>query len=132
MLKPYTRQQIQTDKILSSINNIHDRNTVEQILTHKDILYNIIPNTKCYISLSSMITNTDSVVIIIYKGKEPVILDKYGGYMLNSLERMYVNTELFTICSDVSYIIETNYKGVHDAYTRLYMEWYKTAPIEWK
>lgn len=111
---------------------MHDRDMLEQILTHKDTLYNIIPNTKSYTPLKDMITNTDSVVIVIHSKAEPFILDRYGGYMLNSLECMFVGTETFFVYSNVSYIIETNYKSVHDAYTRLYMEWYKTAPIEWK
>lgn len=128
MLKPYTRQQMQTNKVLYSINDTNDRNIIERILTHKDTLYNIIPNTKSYTLLSDIITNTDSVVIVIHKIAEHVIVDKHGGYILNSTERMFVGTGTSAIYSDVSYIIETNYKSVHDVYSRLCAEWCKTHP----
>ena len=46
MLKPYNRQQIQTDKMLSDIGDTHYREMLTQILTHEDTLYNVIPSTK--------------------------------------------------------------------------------------
>ena len=128
MLKPYIRQQMLTNKVLYSINDTNDRNIIERTLTHKDTLYNIISPTKSCIPLSDIITNTDSVVIVIHKIAEPVIVDKYGGYILNSLECTFVGTGTFAIYSDVSYIIETNYKSVHDVYSRLCAEWCKTHP----
>ena len=130
MLKPYNRQQIQTDKMLSDIGDTHYREMLTQILTHEDTLYNVIPSTK-YNTITNMkrdtllgdiITTTDSVVIAVYSVLEPVILDKYGGYMLNTAERTFVGTEFFTIYG-TKYIIETNYKSIHDVYIRLYMEY---------
>ena len=59
MLKPYTRQQIQTDKVLSSISNIHEKNILEQILAHKNTLYNIIPITQYNIPLKDIPLPTD-------------------------------------------------------------------------
>lgn len=118
MLKPYTRQQIQTDKVLSAIGNSHYRNMLKRILTHEDTLYNIISNTKSNTLLSSIVTNTDNVVIVADDVLYPVILDRYGGYALDTLERLFVGTVRFTVCGE-KYIIETNYESVHDVYDRL-------------
>ena len=79
MPKPYNRQQIQTNKVLSSISDTYYRNVLEQILTHKDTLYNIILGKRRNILLRDIITNTDSVVIVITGVVEPLILDKNGG-----------------------------------------------------
>lgn len=125
MLKPYTRQQIQTDKVLSIIGNTYCKNMLEQILTHEDILYSIIPNTKSNTPLKDIVNNTDSVVILINKILEPLILDTNDGYVLGTLKNELVGTEYFTVCSDTKYIIETNYKSVHDVYNRLYIKWYR-------
>lgn len=119
MLKPYTRQQIQTDKILSSINNTHRRKILRQILTHKDTLYNtVIPNIECITSLESIITNTDSVVIIGDE-EDSFMLDKNGGDLLGVSEDEFLGTECFVVWGYTTYIIETNYKNRQDVYTRL-------------
>lgn len=129
MLKPYKRQQMQTDRVLSFRCDTYYKDILKQILTHKDTLYNIIkPNIEGFTPLEYMITNTDSVVIVIHRIAEHVIVDKHGGYILNSLECTFVGTGTFSIYSDVSYIIETNYKSVHDVYSRLCVEWCKTHP----
>ena len=119
MLKPYTRQQIQTGKVLSVIGDTYYKDILEQILTHKDTLYNIIPFREHYPLLRNIITNTDSVVILVNRVIEPIILDKGGGCILGTLAEEFVGTELFTVGSDTKYIIETNYKSVHDVYARL-------------
>lgn len=141
MLKPYNRQQIMTDKVLSSISNMQEKNILEQILTRKGTLYNIIHipisipkynNIPQYnIPLKDVITKTDSVVIVVDKQYGSgrllcMILDKHHGYLLNTLECMYVGTERFTILNSAEYIIETNYRSVQDVYTRfikMYMEY---------
>lgn len=119
MLKPYNRQQIQTGKVLSVIGDTYYKDMLEQILTHKDTLYNIIPNTKCNTSLSDIITNTDSVVILINRILEPIILDRSGGKTLGKLECQFVGTGYFTVSSGTKYIIETNYESIYDVYARL-------------
>ena len=123
MPKPYNRQQIQTNKVLSSISDTYYRNVLEQILTHKDTLYNIILGKRRNILLRDIITNTDSVVIVITGVVEPLILDKNGGDILvntlNILEDVLMGTEYFTVHSGTKYIIETNYKSVYDVYVRL-------------
>lgn len=125
MLKPYTRQQIQTNKVLSSISNMQERNILEQILIRKDTLYNIIPITQYNIPLKDVITNTDNVVIVIYKPCSMlynilsccIVLDKNGGYSLDTLERWYVGTENCIILNSVGYVIETNYRSINDVYS---------------
>ena len=119
MLKPYTRQQIQTNKVLSIINDTYYKDILEQILTHEDTLYNIIPSSRGNILLRDIITNTDSVVIVIGATTLPIILDKYGGCILGTLTDEFVGIEYFTVLSDTKYIIETNYKCRCDVYARL-------------
>ncbi len=119
MLKPYTRQQIQTDKMLSDIGDIYEKNILEHILTHKDTLYNITPNTKSYTPLRDIVNNIGSVVILVNRIIEPIILDTNGGKILGTLEDEFVGTEYFTVHSGTKYIIETNYKCVYDVYARL-------------
>lgn len=58
------------------------------------------------------------VVIVADDVLFPVILDRYGGYALDMSERLFVGTVRFTVCGE-KYIIETNYKSVHDVYARL-------------
>lgn len=129
MLKPYTRQQIQTDKVLSSISNMQEKDILEQILIRKDTLYNIIPITQYNIPLKDVITNTDNVVIVIDKQYTSsifscLILDKNGGYFLDTLQHMFVGTESFTVLDSVGYVIETNYRSINEVYTR-FIEVYK-------
>lgn len=120
MLKPYTRQQIQTDKILDSIDDIHERDILKQILTHKDTLYNTIkPNIEGFTPLEYMITNTDSVVIVV-DDEDFYMIDKNGGDLLGVSEDDFVGTEGFVVWRDYkTYIIETNYKNRQDVYARL-------------
>ena len=120
MLKPYTRQQIQTNKVLASIDDIYERNILEHILTHKDTLYNIkVLGRGDNTLLRNMITNTDSVVIVIGNCGNPIILDENGGDILSYMtENEFVGTKSYTVYG-TSYIIETNYKSIRDVYIRL-------------
>ena len=119
MLKPYKRQQIQTDKILDSIYDTHVRDILKRILTNKDTLYNIIYNEGCCTSLEDIVTNTNRVVIVVDDDEESFMLDKNGGDLLGVSEDDFVGTGTFPVYSGVLYIIETNYKNRQDVYARL-------------
>lgn len=120
MLKPYTRNRRDIDKLLSEIEQAHYTYSVlKYILTNNltDIVYNKqVRSNQEYKNLNKIGNNTRLVIRKFDKEIDVSIYSSLtGGCTLRTLECMFVGIERFTLCGE-KYIIETNYKSVQDVF----------------
>lgn len=119
MLKPYTRQQMQTDKVLSDTYN----KWLETILKNSNTIYEIydMPLIADCKFLIRNITGLDNLVILRYRNTlssdEIYLVDSEHGYTIshNLLYSGLVGLRTYGLFKgDSGYIIKTNYKNARE------------------